>query len=102
MNSNGEPEDLASYMTYEAAKEIYTTEKSFNRILHLLYDEFRVHILDSNVVPEFEFETIFGNIATLAPFSDTLLEKLKARIENWNVGSSKVADIFVEMGPFIK
>ena len=89
-------------MTYEAAKEIYTTEKTFNRILHLLFDEFRVHVLDSNVVPEFEFESIFGNIATLAPCSDTLLEKLKARIENWSVGSSKVADIFVEMGPFIK
>ena len=102
MNSNGEPEDLASYMTYEAAKEIYTTEKTFNRILHLLFDEFRVHVLDSNVVPEFEFESIFGNIATLAPCSDTLLEKLKTRIENWSVGSSKIADIFVEMGPFIK
>ena len=97
-----EPQDK----TFLAAKEIYTTEKTFNDILTLLYVDFREHILQLNIVPEAEFEKIFSNIVQIRLFSDNLLGELEKRIENWNDESSKnckkIADILVRVGPFIK
>ena len=93
-----EPQDN----TYFAAKEIFTTEKTFNAILDMLYIAFRKLILESNVVPKEDFEKIFKNILEIKSFSDNLLMDLKQRIENWDVKTSKVADIFVKIGPFIK
>ena len=93
-----EPQDK----NYYAAKEIYTTEKTFNGVLNLLYVDFREHILSLNIVPKDDFEKIFSNIVQIRMFSDNLLKDLKERIETWNVETSKIADILVTVGPFLK
>ena len=88
--------------TYLAAKEIYTTEKAFNQILHYLYVDFREHILELEILPVAEFEKIFSNIVQIRVVSDALLKELEERIENWDVETSKIADILVRVGPFLK
>ena len=98
ISSNDEPQDR----TYLAAKEIYTTEKTFNQILHLLYVDFREHIMELKIVPDAEFEKIFSNIVQIRLFSDALLKELEERIKAWDVETSKIADILVRVGPFIK
>ena len=98
ISSNDEPQDKI----YLAAKEIYTTEKTFNQILHLLYVDFREHIMELKIVPDAEFEKIFSNIVQIRLFSDALLKELEERIKAWDVETSKIADILVRVGPFIK
>ena len=98
ISSIDEPQDR----TYLAAKEIYTTEKTFNQILHLLYVDFREHIMELKIVPDAEFEKIFSNIVQIRLFSDALLKELEERIQAWDVETSKIADILVRVGPFIK
>ena len=88
--------------TYLAAEEIYTTEKAFNQILHLLYFDFRESILELKILPHAEFEKIFSNIVQIRLFSDTLMKELQERIKAWDIKTSKIADIFVRIGPFIK
>ena len=95
-------ESEPKHKTYLAAREIFTTEKTFNEVLDMLYIVFRKLILESHVVPKEDFEKIFKNILEIKSFSDNLLMDLKQRIENWDVKTSKVADIFVKIGPFIK
>ena len=95
---DSEPRDK----TYFAAKEIFTTEKTFNATLNMLYNAFQKLIIESDVVPKEDFEKIFKNILEIKSFSDNLLMDLKQRIEDWDVKTSKVADIFVKIGPFIK
>ena len=53
-------------------------------------------------MPKDDFEKIFSNIVQIRMFSDNLLKDLKERIETWNVETSKIADILVTVGPFLK
>ena len=53
-------------------------------------------------MPDAEFEKIFSNIVQIRLFSDALLKELEERIQAWDVETSKIADILVRVGPFIK
>ena len=70
--------------------------------MHYLYVDFREHILELEILPVAEFEKIFSNIVQIRVVSDALLKELEERIENWDVETSKIADILVRVGPFLK
>ena len=58
--------------------------------------------MELKIVPDTEFEKIFSNIVQIRLFSDALLKELEERIKAWDVQTSKIADILVRVGPFIK
>ena len=88
----------------KAAREILSTEKTYNKSLILLKN-FQTFIDDLNreelIVPINEFTNLFSNLMQLRQLSDLFLDELKKRIENWD-NEAKVADIFAKNGQFLK
>ena len=87
---------------FYAAQEILTTEQSFYEILYLLDDQFRTYIKKRNVVPASDFEKIFSNLGTLRLFSQEIRNGLEQRINEWNEENSKIGDVLVRIGPFMR
>ena len=96
---------------YLSANEIYTTEKSYNRSLVLLQVDFRNFVLNKNatsngelIVPLKEFEQLFCAMTMLHQLSENIIKDLKKRLrdEQWKVNESKIGDIFVYYGDFLK
>ena len=93
--------------SYQAAKEILTTERTYNKSLNLLF-KFQKFILKSSVdeysneliVPKNEFIKIFSNLFSLKSLSDAFCKDFQKRIEGWEE-SPLIADILAKNGPFL-
>ena len=93
--------------SFQAAKEILTTERTYNKSLNLLF-KFQKFILKSSVdeysneliVPKNEFIKIFSNLFSLKSLSDAFCKDFQKRIEGWEE-SPLIADIIAKNGPFL-
>ena len=94
--------------TFQAAKEILTTEKTYNKSIKLLAS-FK-HYIENYSVDEFsnqaivskeEFAKLFSNLQSLHDLSDVFCKTLQKRIEGWEE-SQKIADVIAQNGPFLK
>ena len=94
--------------TFQAAKEILTTEKTYNKSMNLLFS-FKHYIENYSIdefstvpiVPKEEFIKLFSNLQSLKNLSDAFCKDLQKRIEGWEE-CQKIADIIAQNGPFLK
>ena len=89
-----------------SAREILTTEQTFNNVLQMLVVDFKENITSLNqskneIVPQSQFDRIFSNLTMLHAFSSQLLCSLRNRIENWD-GAEVIADVIAKDGAFLK
>ncbi|KAK3770959.1 hypothetical protein RRG08_029050 [Elysia crispata] len=92
---------------YFIAKEIMSSEGVFVDVLKLLNVDFRVHIsnatekLGQPVIATTIMNKILAYLPQLQDFNEYLLRDLTDRIKNWE-DNPRLADIFVQKGPFLK
>lgn len=89
------------------AQELMTSEKVFINVLKLLNVDFREAVQNackeqqSQIIPEEDLGKIINSLPQLQSLNEDLLRDLENRIENWN-SLSKIADVIVRKGPFLK
>ncbi|PRP88662.1 hypothetical protein PROFUN_02758 [Planoprotostelium fungivorum] len=89
------------------AKEILSTEETYNRGLSLLETVYRVPLMDwtekkkqKKFTPE-HVKAIFSDVQIIQGLSSRLLEGLRPRVQSWSP-SQCLGDIFLEIGKMLK
>lgn len=102
-------EETKKRKAFFIANEILTTEKSYVDILRLLDVQFKKELEiasndtdhDDPIIPKHEFDKLFKFLPQIRNINEVLLQDLTARITDWSQ-NPKLADIFIEKGPFLK
>ena len=91
-----------------AAREILTTERSYNQQLavmdDLLYAPLMARARDERraVVTETEVRLLFSDVQVLRSISTSFLRSLEERFRSWDGARTKLGDIFLGMVPFFR
>ncbi|XP_046854745.1 uncharacterized protein LOC124447793 isoform X2 [Xenia sp. Carnegie-2017] len=85
-----------------AAQEILSTEISYCNGLDSLVKNFIHPMKLYGVLSVEEIDIIFSNIESLAGISKEMVAKLEKRMSEWNVETTIIGDIFVEMFSYLK
>jgi hypothetical protein len=88
-------------------QEIYSTEMSYLGTLQLVKDNFLDPLRDLSsgkdaLLSAEDVRNIFSDIEVILNYSISLAEDLKQRLVGWNNSSSKLGDIFIRIGHFLK
>ncbi|XP_069110952.1 LOW QUALITY PROTEIN: FYVE, RhoGEF and PH domain-containing protein 6-like [Argopecten irradians] len=89
------------------AREMASSERVFVDVLKLLNIDFRLHISKAEeeagktIVPKEYIDKILSHLPQLQNFNEVLLKDMESRIDKWDE-CQKIADIFVQKGPFLK
>ncbi|XP_028413190.1 uncharacterized protein LOC114536033 isoform X2 [Dendronephthya gigantea] len=86
----------------KAAEEILSTEVSYCTGLELLVENFIQPMKIYGILSIEEIDTIFSNIESLAGISREMVSKLKVCLENWDVETSLIGDVLLEMFSYLK
>ncbi|CAB3998424.1 domain containing, partial [Paramuricea clavata] len=86
----------------KAAEEILSTEVSYCNGLDLLVEHFIQPMKIYGILSMDEIDVIFSNIESLHGLSKEMVSKLKLRLENWEVESTIIGDVLVEMFSYLK
>lgn len=115
ISSKGDPEKTVESATLKRKKnkiqhiatEIMTSENVFVDVLKLLHVDFRNAVNEASrqnpkpVIEDRLLDQILYNLPQLYELNQDLLKELRQRVETWG-DNSKVADIFVKKGPYLK
>lgn len=89
------------------ARELLETERTYTESLGKMVDSFVVPLTalvdtPKQVVSGGDLKAVFSNCELLYGMHKTLLAKLDERIGQYNASTTRIGDVFIEMGPFFK
>eukprot|EP00794_Sanderia_malayensis_P006103 gene6103-6807_t len=98
--------DVVKKKILNIVNEILTTEKTYEKRLHLLDQVFQARLMkeakENSIIPEKVIQEIFSNLSSIYIFHSTMLRPdLEKRILNWSA-NEKIGDIFKTLGHCLK
>jgi len=108
LEENDTPEKINEYKRNKCVKELLSTEKSYVRGLEVLvkiYLEPLQWNAKNSPTPFLNIDKvtqIFCNLLEIYNINKILCKEIEERVVDWNGTDSKLGDIFIKYGPFLK
>ena len=100
----GEIEAAAQALKRRTAivNEIISTERSYVAGLRTIITDYLSVCQKNNDISASAIRQIFSNVELICNFNQELLKELDVRLKEWDPSSTKIGDIFLKLGPFLK
>eukprot|EP01087_Luapelamoeba_hula_P008503 TRINITY_DN2118_c2_g2_i1.p1 TRINITY_DN2118_c2_g2~~TRINITY_DN2118_c2_g2_i1.p1 ORF type:complete len:1487 (+),score=375.36 TRINITY_DN2118_c2_g2_i1:171-4463(+) len=109
---SADPIDRQHERRRRIVEELLSTERTYISNLHMLIHEYKNPTVqwaealenekDRATITLERVNSVFGNIALIAPLHDQLLMLLEDRMRSWKPQQGAIANVFVTMAPFFK